>query len=236
MKLSRFFTNQKIEGGEFLLSDADLLHQLTKVLRFKAAERIVVFNGNGKDFVCEIVEIGKRGARLRAIETRDNITEPSLNIILHQALIKKDNFETAIAKSVETGAAKFVPVLASRSEKKEFNRGRLEKIIKESVEQCGRGKILKIADAVDFKTAIKNAEGMILLLDVSGENIIKYLGRIKNNGIVSLFVGPEGGWTDEEIVFARDRGAEIVKLGPRILRSETAGPVAIGSILSVKDF
>jgi 16S rRNA (uracil1498-N3)-methyltransferase len=235
MRLSRFFIEQTIGGSEVLLSDEEIIYQLARVLKIKVGEQIILFNGSGKDFVCEILEIGKKQIRLRIVETRENKSEPRRAVILFQSLIKKDNFETAIAKSVEVGAAKFVPILASRSEKKDFSRERLSKIVKESVEQSGRAAIPEIENALAFSVAIREATGKVFLLDASGEHVSKLFNEIKNSDEVSLFVGPEGGWTGKEVALARERGAKIVSIGSRILRSETAGPVSIGILLSLLD-
>ncbi len=205
-------------------------------------EEIIVFNGTGLEWRVKIesLENGKIGA-IVSEQSQPN-TEPRLRVTLYQSIIKKNNFEWVAQKCAELGVSEFVPVLASRSEKKSFNAARLKKIIQEACEQSGRVKIPLLQETKLLNNALAQASKPILFLHfdkvinptlpplmirggVGGVNFL-------NENKISLFIGPEGGWTQEECAAAREKGVIFASLGPRILRSKTAAVAATVLILN----
>lgn len=233
MRLHRFFVKQDISPPELILDDKEILHQLKNVFRVQTGQEMILFNGNGGEYLGKVVNMEKNKIFLRVEENPCNKTvEPKININLCQALIKKDNFEWVIQKGTEVGVSFFTPVLAERSEKKGLNQTRLEKIAQEAAEQSGRLLVPQISEIKSLSKALKELKGQKILLDASGESVASFAKEMQKLKEINVFVGPEGGWSQDELLLARENGAKIINLGPRILRSETAGIVAATIVLN----
>ncbi len=226
MRLHRFYIKEEIKiGKDILLDDLELINQIRNVFRMKICENIIVFNGDGVDYFCEIVDLNKNEIALKTLEKKDSIM-PKKQIILFQCLIKKDNFELVLQKCTEIGITNFVPVIAERSEKKNINIKRAEKIIKEAAEQSGRGDVPKILEAIKI-SELPFKEVQIFVADFGGEEI-KKVNFLQECGVL---IGPEGGFTDQERKFLKDSGTKFISLGETILRAETAAIVASAFVL-----
>lgn len=226
MKIHRFFLENHTFPNEFVLTDADVVHQVKNVLRIEIGEKVAFFGGKGIDYIYELKVIGKKELTFNLIEERLNVFHPRFEITLAVSLVKRNNFELIVEKGTELGITTFIPLLTERSEKKGLNLERLKKIAIESTEQCGRSypplihNIHKLTD-LDLPSAV--------ILDPRGENK-EFKNLVQNRKII--LIGPEGGWTDSEIKLFRDRNAEIVSCGSQVLRTETAA-IAISSILLI---
>jgi 16S rRNA (uracil1498-N3)-methyltransferase len=151
---------------------------------------------------------------------------PARFVTLYQSLIKKDNFELVLQKGTELGIKIFVPVLAARSVKiKDEVPARWFEIVREAAEQCGRTELPELKPIAKFKDAIKNYSGIGLLAHEEEKDlpIQHLLGGEKN---LSIFIGPEGGFSPEEITLAKSSRIKPVSLGKNILRAETAAIAA----------
>lgn len=240
MKLQRFFIEPKdILEKVVTITDRDILNQIKRVLRLRVGERVLFLDGTGKEYESEIRELNPESLKAEVLSARENQNEPDLKIIICQALCKKDKFEWILQKGTEVGTFEFVPVLAERSEKLGLNFERAEKILKEAAEQSERGIIPKLREIQKFSDYILNLskDSQIILLDKSGESIKNYPLSLVNGPwpgrqMLNVFIGPEGGWSDEELALAKQSGAKIVSLGARVLRTETAGLVASAILLS----
>ncbi|MBU6414790.1 16S rRNA (uracil(1498)-N(3))-methyltransferase [Patescibacteria group bacterium] len=225
--------NELPSEGVLLLQDAEIAHQLRAVLKIKTGESVLLFNGTGFDFEFAVKKLGRDHAFGHIVGQIRNQREPGRIVMLHQSLIKKNNFEFAAAKCAELGVEKFCPFVSARSVKKGIRRDRIEKILKESTEQCGGDRIPALVAPVGFAEAVKalpkdkNAEN--ILFDPTGDPLRHAKDGAKN---INIFIGPEGGFTEEELKMFRDAGGAIHSLGPRILRSETAAIVAAGLFLT----
>ncbi len=234
MKLQRFFVSQEsIRGGTVIVSDKDIIGQMKRVLRLRPGDGVIFLDGSGKEYIASIAEISNSTIRCEIGSSAENKNEPELKIVLCQALCKKDKFEWVLQKGTEIGVSEFVPVLADRSEKLGLNLERAGKILKESAEQSERGIIPKLHGISKFEDELKNLSGEKIILDKSGESIKTFHFPLSTSQLV-IFVGPEGGWTDEELRFAKENGAEVISLGKTVLRTETAGAVAAAILLSYK--
>ncbi len=232
MKLQRFFIDSgTIRGNEVILDNKEIISQIKKVLRLRAGDKVIFLDGSGKEYVSVIKEIGNSVINCGIESSAENKNEPELKIVLCQALCKKDKFEWVLQKGTEIGVSKFVPVLAERSEKFGLNRERAEKILREAAEQSERGVVPKMDEIQKFNEALRQAQGISILLDRSGEPINKFNLKLTTNNL-KLFVGPEGGWTEAELELAKKSGADIVSLGSRVLRTETAGMAAAAILLN----
>jgi 16S rRNA (uracil1498-N3)-methyltransferase len=224
VKIHRFFTTMKrsAAGGSF--ADPDVEHQILRVLKLRVGEVVTVLDGKGMEQDVELVQVDKKGVAGVVIAERKNLAEPDREVTLYAAILKRENFEWAVQKAVECGVTKIVPMVTQRTVKKDVKQERLREIAKEAAEQSGRGMVPVVTEPMDFEEAIKAAEGKGYFLDAGG----KALEPVREpDDVVSVFVGPEGGWSDEERENAKRAGLTMRSLGPRVLRGETASALAV---------
>jgi 16S rRNA (uracil1498-N3)-methyltransferase len=239
--MPRFFVNSKdIFDDNINITGEDYNH-IKKVLRLKCGEIITLSDGIGNEYVAEIEEFGEGFVHTKVIESYKNTTEPPVKVTLYQGLPKSDKMDFIIQKSVELGISRIVPVLTERtvvrldSEKDALKKSeRWNRISQEASKQCNRGIIPKIEIPISFKEAIKQTKDNVLALipyeKESTNSLKQILKRVDNITEISVFIGPEGGFTEQEIEEAVNMGLNSVTLGPRILRTETAG-ITVLSIL-----
>jgi 16S rRNA (uracil1498-N3)-methyltransferase len=240
-KMSRFFVNStNISGDSIIISGEDVNH-IKRVLRLGSGDSITVTDGSGIDYKVEIVNLNESSIETRIIQSIKNVTEPPVEIILYQGLPKSDKMDYVIQKGVELGLKGIVPVITERTVVKLANKkdeqkkcDRWNRISMEAAKQSNRGIIPSVELPIAFKEAINAAKDFdISLIPYEKErsnglkNVILNRTDIKR---VSVFIGPEGGFTEKEIDMAVENGIHPVTLGPRILRTETAG-IAVLSIL-----
>ncbi len=242
----RFFINEEQHNeNEIRITGEDVNH-IKNVLRLKEGDRIVLCNGENRDYISEISDEGSKSEILcRVVETKNSATELPIKMVLYQGLPKKDKMELIIQKCVELGVSEIVPVIMKRcivkleDDKAEAKKNaRWSEISRAAAKQCGRGKIPVIGKALSFKEALKNAldedPGHLLVPYENEEGIAsirEFIKELKNSlkedpdnrPTVSIFIGPEGGFEESEIEAALNAGAHTVSLGQRILRTETAG-------------
>ena len=238
--MHRFFVPPEwISDGSVTLS-GQVAHQVTRVLRSRPGDRIVVLDGSGWEHLVTLEDVGPKRVRGSVTETLPSEGEPRTRIALYQAMLKADRFELVLQKGTELGVASFVPVTCARSVPQrcgEARGDRWRRIIAEAAEQSGRGKVPSLEEPVSFFDACDGVAGLGLMPweQEHGTGLKAALAHWKGRGSdalsVSVFIGPEGGVTDEEAGYARDRGIVPVSLGRRILRAETAGIVAVSAIL-----
>lgn len=227
MRLHRFFVEEKIpESGEFSVANETLLNQWRNVLRMEEGSNIILFSGDGSESLCEFVSLTKKNALLKLLETKKGLA-PSLDVTLYLALIKKDNFELALEKATELGVSRIVPVQADRSEKKGVNYERAEKILREASEQSGRAIVPTISEIISVEKLPKG----IVVFDPRGEISAREYFTKHTTSPISLFIGPEGGFTDAEMESFHERNIPIVTTGTQILRAETAVIVALALVV-----
>jgi 16S rRNA (uracil1498-N3)-methyltransferase len=225
MKIHRFIGSFDLDADRLLIRDVGVVHQIRTVLKLRPGEKIVLANGNGREAIVQIADVGKTGIETAIIERRLS-DEPPRRVILYCAIVKRDNFEYACQKAVECGASVIVPIITGRTVKLGLNTDRLAKIVAEAAEQCGRGKIPAIAPSHSFGAAIKEASvnGANYFFDGTGK---EWSGARASADSVGVWIGPEGGWEDSEVAAAREAGFAVVSLGPLTLRAETAATVAV---------
>jgi len=164
---------------------------------------------------------------LRAIKKQE-IEQSGRKVILYVAILKKDNFEWVVQKATEVGVSAIVPIITERTVKTGLKMERLQKIIQESCEQCQHSVMPELCEIIEFGDAIKQAQGTKIIFDFGGEKFSK----IKSDNNVCVFVGPEGGWAQDEIKQACEAGFVKVSLGDYILRGETAAAIGVWAILN----
>lgn len=237
--LHRFFVlPERIRGEEVIL--AEQAHQIRDVLRLKVGERIIVLDNEGWEYEVELTAAGRGEVRGKAVEKREATGEPEVRITLYQSLLAREKFELVLQKCTEIGVAGFVPVVTERSVVRDsgIKASRLRRwrrIIQEAAEQSHRGRQPELAAPVRFEDMLRGLDGFDVSLIASpgakGKSLRDCLKGSVTAGTVALFVGPEGGFTEDEVGQACGSGAIAFGLGKRILRTETAAVVASSIIL-----
>ncbi|MDD2480534.1 MAG: 16S rRNA (uracil(1498)-N(3))-methyltransferase [Lutispora sp.] len=239
--MHRFFVStDNIKKGGIVITGEDVSH-ISRVLRLKIGDKIILCDGQGNDYYVSIENMDKYAVITRILEKTDSIGEPNINVILFQGIPKGAKMDSIIQKCTEIGVSTIVPVLNERTvvklsdEKDERKKvERWQRIAEEAAKQSGRGIVPKIEMPKAFEEALTEAIKLdisIIPYELEKRNTLKgYLqGKaIKNIGI---FIGPEGGYADFEIKSALDIGVTPVTLGPRILRTETAGSSVLSCIM-----
>ena len=230
--MRRFYAPpENFKNENVFLSEEETRH-LRDVLRVRKDEKIKVFDGENREFICEIESVEKRQTVLKIIEeTVPTALASNLYLTLAVAILKGEKFDLVIQKAVELGVKNFVPLITKRCDVKikdaEKKLGRWNKIALEACKQSGRAELMKIKMPFDFDEFIKIANGTkILFSERGGEDFSTIPAENKLTGVV----GSEGGWADSEIESAGANGFQIVTLGGRILRAETAA-ISFAAIL-----
>lgn len=230
--MRRFYASiQQFQAKTVVLNLEETRH-LRDVLRLKETAVVQVFDGAGREFLCEIQKIGQRETLLKIIEeTTPPAPESNLNLILAVALLKGEKFDLVVQKAVELGVTKLIPLNTKRADvrlkdtDKRFERW--GKIALEAAKQSGRAKLMAIEKPLEFKNFVETADGSrILFAERGGANF----SDIKKTKKITAAVGAEGGWEAWEIELAREKEFQIVTFKGRILRAETAA-VSIAAVL-----
>lgn len=238
--MPRFFSENK-KGSTIYLDGEDAKH-ISKVLRKRVGDTIVVCDGLATDYNCTILSIDANQVVATIVSSMPSKTEPNIKIRLFQALPKSDKLDFIVQKAVELGVTEIVPMLTTRCVSRpdtasmEKKKMRLQRISYEAAKQSGRGIVPKIASMCDFKQAIDAVgENKGILCYEKADTPIKII--LENKGIknIDLFIGAEGGFEEEEVAYAKEKGIAVVSLGNRILRCETAPIYALSVALFVTE-
>lgn len=231
--MRRFFAPIESFTGGGVQLDADETRHLRDVLRLKAGEEVSVFDGTGREFRCTIREIGKKASMLSvAAEIAPSSPESPFEITIAATVLNGEKYDLIIQKSVELGVTRLIPLNTIRCDVKPRDAAkrldRWRRIAMEATKQSGRAKLMQIAEPSGFED---------LIAELKGENVVLFSERdgsdfrtIKAGKKITALYGPKGGWDDSELAAAARNGINIVTLGGRILRAETAS-IAITAIL-----
>lgn len=216
----RLFTTSRLSVGQHVFADENQVHYLFHVMRLKIGDKVLLFNGTEGEFECEITDLNKKaGVFMPLARTREQSVENGP--VLAMALIKKDNMDLVLQKATELGVSKIIPIIARRSVLQKMNMERAKTIVTEAAEQCERLSVPKISEPTDVNTFLSmcKADEKIVYLSERGQTN----GTVKRGEKVCFVIGPEGGWTPQELnAFESCRGAVSLNLGRLILRAETA--------------
>lgn len=229
MRLHRFYVPDGELQHDFWLHEPGLINQWQKVLRFQPGQEVILFDGQQHERLYRIVELTGREAHVQLIT--DFVRQlPKKNLYLFWAILKSDKNELVLQKGTELGVSHFIPLLAERSEKTGFNEERAKRIIIEAAEQCGRSDIPTLRGGpLHPETAVQEYQDKVTLF--IAEQQAPEQAETKVPGVAGIFIGPEGGWSDEEkAMFARHNLLHL-KLHDFTLRAETAAISAVQHLL-----
>ncbi len=237
--MHRFFVAAEILSGTDVPLTGETHHHLAVVLRLSVGDDILLLDGSGGLCICRIAELQKHKGRATVLK-RWRETDTAFPIHLLQALPKGDKMELVLQKGTELGIHHFSPLLCQRSvpklsaERSEQRLRRWRRIVSEAARQSRRPRLPRIAAPRDMTEVLADCEEQLrLMLWEDGSRPLHDALPDVAPASLALLVGPEGGFSGEEARQAMDRGFHPVRLGPRILRSETAG-FAVTAILQYR--
>ncbi|WP_446898747.1 16S rRNA (uracil(1498)-N(3))-methyltransferase [Clostridium sp. LBM24168] len=236
-----FVPEENIIDGMAYISDEDVKH-IYKVLRLKKNDEVAINDCCGREFYGIIYKIDRDRVQIKVMKELDLNSESDIEIHLFQGFPKSNKMDLIVQKTTELGVRKIIPIFTERVIVKNKN-GELKKIerwnkiAKEACKQCGRSIIPEVGLPLDFKQIIEKLESMDLVV-VPYENekklgIKNMVSKINKDNIknIAVVVGAEGGFSESEIDILKKVPSNIVTLGPRVLRTETAGFVCISLLM-----
>lgn len=237
MRLTRVHVDLPLaEDQPFDLPEGPAGH-LGRVLRLGVGDACVLFNGDGRDYDARVAAVGKRGMRVEVGSARAVTNESPLSITLLQGIARGEKMDLILQKATELGVSAIRPLHSQRSEVR-LDDARAAKrlahwqsVVTSACEQSGRAVVPCVAPPESLQAAIRGlpAGGLRLILDPDGSEAFSTLGYAPGTPVV-LAVGPEGGWSPQDRDQLVEGGFSGVRLGPRILRTETAGLAAIAAL------
>jgi 16S rRNA (uracil1498-N3)-methyltransferase len=224
----RYYVDQPLALGPVGLAGPEA-HHLAVVCRVRPGDRVYLFNGDGRQYLAAVTEASKRGVRLDVEAVEEPMRELGFRLEMAAPLPKGDRGQFLIEKLTELGATDFVPLRTARSAVHPKDIDRLRRHVIEASKQCGRNVLMRVAPLCDWNDHATRGglPGRKLVAHPGGEAIAS--GQSED---VACAVGPEGGFTDEEVALAREAGWRVVSLGPRVLRVETAA-LALAAVLGL---
>lgn len=236
MRTIRIYDNQPISINEEFILGEDGSNHVGRVLRMTPGESITVFNGLGVEYISKILEVTKKYVKVIPVEEVVRSTESPIRIHLGQVLSRGDKMDFTVQKAVELGVTEITPLVSTRcgvrlkDDRQEKKQDSLQKIVISACEQCGRTFVPTVNPIITLDEFLaQQTDDLKLTLNPYTDKKIKDL---QQNNSYRLLVGPEGGFSDEEVNLAAQNGFQSVLLGPRILRTETAALVAISILQS----
>lgn len=234
MRISRLYLPDALSEGAAVRLDEESGHYLKTVLRLKRGYELTVFNGDGSEYAATVAEAGRDGVVLAIGECRRRDAESPLLTHLGLGISRGERMDLAIQKAVELGVARITPLFTEHcvvrldDERKSHRRLHWQKVVRNACEQCGRNRVPEVDEPVALEQWIAGREGLRLFFDPYGAVSLQELPP--PDGAVCLLSGPEGGFAERERMLAREAGFVPVRLGPRILRTETAVLAALAAV------
>lgn len=231
--MSRFFVESLVSP---VIMRGENVKHMSAVLRLRAGDTVTLCDGQGHECEAVLTVITKDSAELSAGPVRDSVSEPEYRITLFQCLPKTGKMETVIQKGTELGLYQLCPAVSERcvalpGKDFEKKRERYQKVSEEAAKQSRRGIIPKILPAIRLAEADFSRFDTVLLAYEEERTVTLKQALSKAGKNIALIIGPEGGFSEEEVRALQSKGAVSISLGPRILRTETAGPAAIAEML-----
>jgi 16S rRNA (uracil1498-N3)-methyltransferase len=235
MHIPRIYYQGSLKTASTIELPSETTHHLANVLRMRAGEQITLFNGEGGEFHCSLVEISKKACHVQIEVFIPDQNERNLNIHLAQSVVRNDRMDLIIQKAVELGTTRFTPLLACFSEKRSDTKflakrqQHWQKIMLNACEQSGRTRLMQIEPPCLFGDFLHQADlGLKLILHPYAK--LNIASVIKEAQTTTLLIGPEGGWDEDELTQAEKQNCLAVRLSQHILRTETAAIAALAVV------
>lgn len=237
MRITRCPVDLPLHPGQELDLPEDIANHLVRVMRLASGDACILFNGDGHDYHAQLIEVGKRNARVRIESATAVDNESPLSITLLQGIARGEKMDLILQKSTELGVAALVPVNSERSEVRlqgERASKRLahwNNVVASACGQSGRALIPPVSAPANLAQACAElpADSLRLCLDPRGQWRLDTLPAVGAGGIV-VAIGPEGGWSPRDLQVLTEAGFSGLQLGPRVLRTETAGLAALAAL------
>ena len=244
--MNRFFVEKTaVQGGQIVITDSQDVHHAKKVLRLRPGEQVEVSDSSEFEYLCEIESFGEGELFLRILDKQAFAKEPELSVTLYQGAPKQGKMETIVQKCTELGVRTIVPVYLARSVvqekegKGEKKQERWQKVADEAAKQCKRGVPARVGSSLKLKGLLAELPQYDLVLipyEDERKTTLKEVLRseeiqAKKPKSVAVIIGPEGGFSAEEVEAVTAAGGCAVSLGKTILRTETAGMAALAMIM-----
>ena len=239
MSLPRFHNPDPLTVGLSIELTENAARHAVRALRLRQGDGLVLFDGNGGEYVSRIVRIERDRVRAEVMSRDDRECESPINVTLVQALQAGEKMDWTIQKAVELGVARIAPVVSQRSvlrlsgERAKRRVAHWQAVVVSACEQCGRNRVPGVDELEDLPQWLNHpsAEGTLrLMLDPLSQHSLERLTPPEKGSRVELLIGAEGGFSPEEKTLAEQAGFVGVRLGPRILRTETAALAALAAI------
>jgi 16S rRNA (uracil1498-N3)-methyltransferase len=236
MRLTRVHVDAALAPGMRIALPEHAGAHLVRVLRLREGDACVLFNGDGHDYDARLLAANKRGVEAEIVGVRAIDNESPLRIVLMQGIARGEKMDLILQKATELGVAAIAPVFADRTEVR-LDGDRLEKrmthwrsVVISACEQSGRARIPELLPARGLAEATAKLDETVskLTLDPQGEHRFATLDESQTD--VAIGIGPEGGWSEKDRDILRAQGFRGLRLGPRVLRTETAGLAAIAAL------
>lgn len=240
MRLTRIHVPAPLRAGSEITLPAQAGEHLTRVLRLATGAPFVMFDGEGGEYAAEIATTGKQ-VRARVLRHDPIERESPLDITLLQGIARGERMDLIVQKATELGVARIVPVLTERSvvkvdaKQRERKREHWQSIVVSACEQCGRNRVPRVHEVASLGDALKllpDSSSRCLLAADATDSLAQAASRTAGAKLV-LLIGPEGGLADHEERYAQGSGFVSCRLGPRIMRTETAGLAALAALQAV---
>ena len=234
MRVSRLFTPMHLAAGKHIELDDDNGHYVRTVLRLKKDAEIILFNGSGGEYLCTVGEVSRKTVLIHIDKWLDRSVESPLLVTLGLGISRGDRMDFSVQKAVELGVNQITPLLTERcvvqfkGEKKPQRLLHWQKIVQHAAEQSGRTTLPELTDIEYLQQWVSKQKGLKVFLDPYAELTLTDINPIDMQ--VALLTGPEGGFSDQERETAKAAGFIPVRLGSRILRTETASLAALASV------
>ena len=237
MRKVRVFVDAPFASGELVPLPPFSAEHLTRVLRLGDGARVACFNGDGFDYAATLRMRGKAVA-LEIGERAPALPESPLSITLVQSVARGEKMDFILQKATELGVARIVPVVSERTEvrldedRADKRRVHWRRVVESACEQCGRARIPAVEAAISlahYAEVAQRETGTKLVLHPEGGRLV---GELEAVDAIAVAVGPEGGYSERDLSMFQTAGFERLALGPRILRTETAGIAAIALLQS----
>ncbi|MEM9172145.1 MAG: 16S rRNA (uracil(1498)-N(3))-methyltransferase [Pseudomonadota bacterium] len=242
MKTRRLYTDQPLSSDSSVVLDAAAAHYLGRVLRARPGQRIWLFNGDGREYHAEVVDISRRDVSVQIDQATEGMAEPARPVVLAQAMSRNEKMDLVIQKACELGVSQLWPIDTQRSVSRLEDRRATKRLVHwrsvviAASQQCGRNTLMGVAEPrtlSDILAAAETDQYALLLAQPDAQNTLtEAVAQTRNGAPIVLLIGAEGGFDVDETALVRAAGGHAFRAGPRTLRTETAA-IALSAALQL---